>query len=135
MRRFVVLALAATLVSYCGTAPRATVQQHDAASSEETAKDESIEITAAVAGAAVVLCYIVPKVTPKLKANNLNCRGLIKNGAQKTGTALKKIGNTITATGRKVGQKIKNLTKKTDDAAKNTDDVVDDAAKNSGDQS
>lgn len=128
MRRFVVLALAAMLVSYCGTPPPAMVQ-NDAVNNEEaseaTAQDSNtIEISAAVAGAALVLCYTVPKFTPKLKAKNLNCRGLIKNGAQKTGQAFKTIGNKITETGRKVGQKIKSFTNKTDNATNTADDAA-----------
>ena len=123
MRRFVVLVLAAMLVSYCGTPPPAGTVQNDAVNSEQVSEETSedshtVEITAAVAGAALVLCYTVPKFTPKLKAKNLNCRGLIKNGSQKTGDAFKKIGSKIKETGSKVGEKIKNLTKKTDDAAK-----------------
>ena len=132
MKRFVVLVFAAALVSYCGTPPPAGTLESDTVSGEETTEDSNaIEIAAVVAGAAVVLCYTVPKIAPKLKAKNINCRALIREGTQKTGQTLKTIGNKITETGRKVGQKIKNLTNKTDDAAKNTDEAGD-VGKNAG---
>ena len=133
MRRFVVLVFAATLISYCGTPPPAGTLQNDAASSDETEEDsKSIEITAAIAGAALVLCYTVPKITPKLRAKNINCRGLIKNGAQNTGQAFKKIGNKITATGRKISEKIKNITKKSKDKVDEAAENIDDTPQSSG---
>ena len=135
MRRFVVLVFAATLVSYCGTPPPTGTVQDDPTSggTEQTTEAEveqdskTIEISAAVAGAAVVLCYTVPKFTPTLKTNGINCRGLIKNGAQKTSDALKKAGSKVAEIGRKVSEKVKNLTKK---SSKSADDA-DGAGKNS----
>ena len=136
MRRFVVLVFAAMLVSYCGTPPPTGTVLDDDASGEtgQTAEAEqdsnAIKIGAAVTGAAVVLCYAVPKLTPKLKAKNINCRGLIKNGAQKTSAALKTAGNKIAEVGRSVGQKVKNLAKRGSKNADETADEASDAAKN-----
>ena len=136
MRRFVVLVFAAMLVSYCGTPPPTGTVLDESASgetgqTEEEAEQDSnaIKIGAAVTGAAVVLCYTVPKFTPKLKAKNINCRGLIKNGAQKTSAAFKKAGNKIAEVGRSVGQKVKNLAKRGSKNADETAEGADDAAK------
>ena len=142
MKRFVVLLFTAMLVSYCGTPPPAGTVLDDAVTSEEEATDadatqtlkvdkKTAKIAAVTTGVAVALCYTVPKVSSKMKAKNLNCRGLVKDGAHRASSTLKSIGTKIAATGRSIGQKVKNLTKRSaktadeaDSAAKSTDDAT-----------